>query len=133
MAPRLLDVKSVESALLRYRIIAIVVAVSILILCCVGIPLSAAGHNQVDLYLGFPHGVIFYPLYILLTLDLGRRVRMHPVQLAVIVVVGTVPLVSFYAERRTTQYVRERMAALAAGPAGGAPDPAGPGPSESVA
>jgi hypothetical protein len=38
---------------------------------------------------------------------------MHPIQLLVIVLVGTVPLVSFYAERRTTDYVRERAATLA--------------------
>jgi integral membrane protein len=109
-----MDAKSVEGALLRYRIAAVVVGVSILILVCIGIPLDkGAGHPGIDQTLGFVHGVFFYPIYILLTLDLARRTRMHPVQLALTVVFGTVPLASFYAERRATQFVRSRLAATA--------------------
>jgi integral membrane protein len=115
MAATLLDLKSVEGALLRYRIMATVVGISILVLVCIGIPLDfGAGHPAVDMYLGFVHGVVFYPLYIVLTLDLGRRVRMHPLRTVLTAAVGTVPLVSFYAESRTTQFVRERQAALSA-------------------
>ncbi|MBV9487116.1 MAG: DUF3817 domain-containing protein [Frankiaceae bacterium] len=111
-----LDAKRVEAALLRYRIAAFVVGISILVLVCVGIPLDkAGGHPGIDQTLGFVHGAFFYPIYILLTLDLARRTRMHPVQLALAVVFGTVPIVSFYAEHRTTQFVRERLAAPADG------------------
>lgn len=107
-----LEAKSVEPALLRYRVAALVVGVSILVLVCIGIPLDkGAGHPGIDQSLGFVHGVFFYPIYILLTLDLGRRTRMHPVQLALTVVFGTVPFASFYAERRATQFVRERLSA----------------------
>jgi hypothetical protein len=56
--------------------------------------------------------VFFYPLYILLTLDLTRRVRMTPIQLILTILAGTIPIASFYAERKTTQYVRRRMAAM---------------------
>lgn len=107
-----LDLRSVEGALLRYRVIALIVSVSILVLVCIGLPLDkGAGHPWIDQNLGFVHGIVFYPLYILLTLDLGRRIKMHPVQLALTIVFGTVPLVSFYAEHRTTTLVRERQAA----------------------
>jgi integral membrane protein len=112
--PKLLDVKSVEGALLRYRVVALIVSVLLLVLFGIGIPLQAAGHGGVDAVVGVAHGVFFYPLYILLTLDLTRRVRMTPIQLVLTVAAGTVPLASFYAERRTTQYVRERQAALTA-------------------
>lgn len=108
-----LDVNSVEGALLRYRVAALIVSVLLVVLFGVGLPLHFAGHQEfVDRVFGFTHGVIFYPLYVLLTLDLTRRVRMTPVQLVLTVIAGTVPLASFYAERRTTQFVRERQAAL---------------------
>jgi integral membrane protein len=113
MAPTLLDVKSVEGALLRYRIVALIVSVLLVVLFFAGIPLEHWGHHKgIDQVVGLAHGVLFYPLYILLTLDLTRRVRMTPIQLVLTVAAGTVPLASFYAERRTTQFVRERQAAL---------------------
>ncbi|HVV74756.1 MAG TPA: DUF3817 domain-containing protein [Mycobacteriales bacterium] len=115
MAGGLLEFRSVEGALLRYRIVAIIVSVLLVVLFAVGLPLDlGAGHKGVDAVVGTAHGVFFYPLYILLTLDLTRRVRMTPVQLVLTVLAGTVPLASFYAERRTTEYVRERQAALVA-------------------
>jgi hypothetical protein len=40
---------------------------------------------------------------------------MTPIQLILTVAAGTIPLASFYAERRTTAFVRERQAALADG------------------
>jgi integral membrane protein len=103
------DAKGVDGALLRYRVAAFVVGISILVLVCVGIPLDkGAGHPGLDQALGFVHGVFFYPIYILLTLDLARRTRMHPLQIVLTIVFGTVPLVSFYAERRATQFVRSQ-------------------------
>lgn len=112
MAASALDLHSVEGALTRYRIAALVVGISILILVCIGIPLDkGAGHPGVDQSLGFVHGIVFYPVYILLTLDLGRRIRMHPIQLVLTILFGTVPLLSFYAERQTTKLVHERQTA----------------------
>lgn len=108
------DFRGVDSALLRYRIVALIVSVLLVILFGVGLPLQYAGHHgSVDEIVGVAHGVFFYPLYILLTLDLTRRLRMTPIQLILTVAAGTIPIASFYAERRTTQFVRERQAALA--------------------
>ena len=77
--------------------------------------IAVAGHHDgIDHVVGVVHGAIFFPIYILLTLDLTRRVRMTPIQLVLTVIAGAVPIGSFYAERRTTQYVRERQAALEA-------------------
>jgi integral membrane protein len=108
-----LDPHGVDPALLRYRIIALIVSVLLVVLFFVGLPLQyAGGHGGIDEVVGIAHGVFFYPLYILLTFDLGRRVRMHPVQILLTAAAGTIPLASFYAERRTTQYMRDREAAL---------------------
>lgn len=115
MPATLLDARSVEGALLRYRVVALIVSVLLVVLFGIGLPLEHWGHHKgVDQVVGLAHGVFFYPLYILLTLDLTRRVRMTPIQLVLTVAAGTVPLASFYAERRTTQFVRERQAALTA-------------------
>jgi integral membrane protein len=111
------DFSSVDGALQRYRVLAVVVGISILVLVCIGIPLDfGAGHPVIDKKLGFVHGAFFYPLYIVLTLDLGRRVRIHPIHLVLIIVLGTIPVASIYAERYTTKFVRNRQAELAAEP-----------------
>ncbi|HEX3823513.1 MAG TPA: DUF3817 domain-containing protein [Mycobacteriales bacterium] len=118
MSSSLLDLKSVEGALLRYRVVAIIVSVLLVVLFFVGVPLQAAGgHGGVDAVVGVVHGVFFYPLYILLTFDLTRRVRMSPIQLVLTLAAGTIPIASFYAERRTTQFIRDRQAALRLSPA----------------
>ena len=97
------------AALTRYRIIAWIVGVLLIVLVCIGIPLNhAAGHPFVSKWVGLAHGVVFYPLYLLLTLDLTRRVRMSPLRTVLTMLAGTIPFVSFYAERETTKWVRNR-------------------------
>lgn len=94
-------------ALLRYRVVAWIVGVLLIVLFCIGIPLEfAAGHKGVDAVAGVAHGVFFYPLYLILTLDLARRVKMPPVRLVLTLLAGTVPFMSFVAERETTKWVR---------------------------
>ena len=101
--------RGTPGALLRYRIVAWIVSVLLIVLFCVGIPLQyAAGHHGVDAVVGVVHGVFFYPLYLLLTLDLARRVKMPPVRTALTMLAGTVPFGSFAAERATTRWVRAR-------------------------
>jgi integral membrane protein len=89
--------------------VAWIVSILLIALFCVGIPLEfAAGHKGVDAIVGVAHGVFFYPLYLILTLDLARRVKMPPVRLVLTLLAGTVPFVSFVAERETTKWVRSR-------------------------
>ncbi|HWC34474.1 MAG TPA: DUF3817 domain-containing protein [Mycobacteriales bacterium] len=115
MASGLLDFRSVEGALLRYRVLAFIVGVSILILVFIATPLKIWGNSDaLAAGLGFPHGVILYPLYIVLTFDLSRRVRLHPLWAVAAMLAGTVPIVSFYSERRITEFVRTREAARSA-------------------
>jgi integral membrane protein len=99
----------VDAALLRYRVAAWIVGVLLVVLVCVGVPLKyAADVPEISKWVGLVHGVLFYPLYLLLTLDLARRVRMPPVRMLLTMIAGTVPFVSFWAERETTRYVTER-------------------------
>ena len=96
------------NALLRYRVVAWIVGVLLIVLVCIGVPLKyAADVPEISKYVGLVHGVLFYPAYLLLTLDLARRVRMSPLRTVLTMVAGTVPFVSFWAERETTRYVRQ--------------------------
>src|SRR4051794_40679289 len=96
-------------ALLRYRVAAWIVGVLLIVLVCIGVPLKyAADVPEVSKWVGLVHGVIFYPLYILLTLILAIRTRMSLPRTVLTMIAGTVPFVSFYAERETTRWVLER-------------------------
>lgn len=98
-------------ALLRYRVAAWIVGVLLIVLVCVGVPLKyAADVPEISKWVGLVHGVIFYPLYILLTLILAIRARMSLARTVLTMIAGTVPFVSFYVERETTRYVTERSA-----------------------
>jgi integral membrane protein len=100
---------NVEGALLRYRVVAWIVSVLLIALVCFGVPLKyLADIPEISKYVGLVHGVLFYPLYLLLTLDLARRTRMSPQRTVLTMVAGTVPFLSFYAERETTRWVHDR-------------------------
>jgi integral membrane protein len=98
-------------ALFRYRVIAWIVSVLLIVLFCIGLPLQfAAGQRGVDEIVGIAHGVVFYPLYLLITIDLAWRVKMRPLRILLTLVAGTVPFLSFVAERETTKWVRAQVA-----------------------
>ena len=102
-----------ERALRHYRVAAWIVGVLLIVLVCVGVPLKyAADVPEVSKFVGLVHGVIFYPLYILLTLILAIRARMSLARTVLTMIAGTVPFVSFYAERETTRWVEERIAGV---------------------
>jgi integral membrane protein len=60
-------------------------------------------------YVGLVHGIFFYPLFLLVTLLLGIRTRMPMVRLLTAMVLGTVPFLSFWAERETTRWVQQQQ------------------------
>ena len=106
-------------SLTGYRVIAWIVSVLLIVLFCIGLPLDkAAGHPIIDIVVGIAHGVFFYPLYLVATVNLGWRTKMRPVRLLLTLVAGTVPFLSFVAERETTKWIRaERPELLAPAPA----------------
>jgi integral membrane protein len=97
--------KPVLAALLRYRVISYVVGVGLVILVLIGVPLKyAADFDGVVAVVGPLHGVL-YVVYLLLTLDLARRIRLNPITTVLIMLAGTIPFLSFVAERITTRMV----------------------------
>jgi integral membrane protein len=98
--------KGDEAALLRYRVVAYVVGVGLVVLVLIGVPLRYLGHNKsVVAVVGPLHGFL-YMVYLVLVLDLARRFRWNPVRMVLVMLAGTVPFLSFVAERITTAYVR---------------------------
>ncbi len=103
--------KGVPGALLRYRIMAYVVGVLLVILVCVGVPLKYLGDSDLVVTVtGVPHGWL-YMLLLITAFDLGRRVRWPWRRLLLIALAGTIPFLSFVAERSATKNVRAWLAA----------------------
>ncbi len=103
-----------KGALLRYRAMAYVVGVLLVVLICVGVPfdhlLSEGSLLQeagvfITTYLGVLHGFL-YMIFLVAAADLARRARFSLGFTAAILVLGTVPFLSFWAERMATERAR---------------------------
>jgi integral membrane protein len=93
---------AVRGALIRYRVIAYVVGVMLLLLVFVAMPLKYFADNQGPMdVIGPLHGFLFM-VYLVGTFDLYRRVRWSFPRLVMTALAGTIPFLSFYAERKTT-------------------------------
>jgi integral membrane protein len=103
------------SVLVRYRVMAYVTAVLLIVLVFVGVPLQAAGHNQVAVYLGTCHGFL-YLIYLVVAFELTRRMHIPIIQTVLVLLAGTIPFGAIYAERRLTRLyeTQQRRAARAA-------------------
>jgi len=100
-----------RNALLRYRVMAYLVGTLLVVLTCVGLPLKYLyGNGAVVTWTAIPHGWLYMVLLITAS-DLGRRARWGYGRLVLIALAGTVPFLSFVAERIATRDVRARLAA----------------------
>jgi integral membrane protein len=90
------------SALKRYRVIAYVVGVMLLVLLFVAMPLKYLGDNPSAMNVVGPTHGFLYVIYLLASFDLWRRVRWSLPRLVLVALAGTIPFLSFYAERKTT-------------------------------
>ncbi len=100
-----------RAALLRYRIMAYVVGCLLVVLVCIGLPLKyGPWHDDtVVLFTAIPHGWL-YMILLITAFDLGRRARWSWKRLILIALAGTIPFLSFVAERSATKDVRAKLA-----------------------
>jgi integral membrane protein len=99
-------VPAIRAALLRYRVVAYVVGVGLVVLVCIGVPLKyLADDPAVVKVVGPLHGALFI-VYLLVTADLAWRCRWSLVRTGLVMVAGTVPFMSFVAERLVTRRLR---------------------------
>ena len=111
-------------ALLRYRVMATIVGLLLVVLCLVGLPLHygyllfpdalpKGGRawqvgSDISAYLGVAHGWL-YMIFVLMAFVLSRKARWELPFTLVTLVCGTIPILSFWAERRATRRVREEF------------------------
>lgn len=123
-----------KAALLRYQVMATIVGVLLVVLCLIGVPLAnfdgtsmwhvfpstpaiwpeGSGAHQlgeaITTYLGIAHGWL-YMIFLVTAFVLSRKARWSASFTIVTLVCGTIPLVSFWAERRATRNVKAQLAA----------------------
>jgi len=114
----------VSGSLLRYRVMAYVVGTLLIVLVCVGVPLKYLADDGTDAqragewiteYLGVTHGWL-YMVFLVAAALLAKRAGWSVGFSAVTLLLGTVPFLSFYAERRATAHTRAIVSAGSATP-----------------
>ena len=91
-----------KAAVLRYRVMAYVTGVVLIILCFVGIPLQIAGYPAVANDVGVVHGIL-YIIYLVCAWQLARRLRLAAKPTVIMLLAGTVPVMTFIVERWVTR------------------------------
>jgi len=100
----------VGGALLRYRAIAYIVGVVLIVLVVIGMPLKYVWDEpSIVETVGPAHGFL-YMIYLVAVFDLARRTRWGLRRMLLVMLAGTIPFLSFYAERVVTRWVREPVA-----------------------
>ncbi len=95
------------AALTRYRVVANIVGAVLIVLVVVGMPLKYIWDNPVVVEtIGPAHGFL-YMVFLIAAFDLGRRAHWPLSRMVLVMLAGTVPFVSFYAERMVTRQVRQ--------------------------
>ena len=91
-----------KTAVLRYRVMAYVTGVVLMVLCFVGIPLQVAGHPAVANNVGVVHGIL-YIIYLVFAWILSRKLRLANKPTVIMLLAGTVPIMTFIVERWITR------------------------------
>lgn len=100
--------------MLRYRVMTYIVGTLLIVLVCVGVPLKYLTDEGTDpqqlgewitTYLGIAHGWL-YMIFLVMAAMLARKARFPLGFSVLILVLGTIPFLSFYGERRATGRVR---------------------------
>jgi integral membrane protein len=98
--------RGVPGALVRYRVMAYITGVMLLLLVFVAIPLQIwAGMQGPVSVIGTGHGFL-YCVYLLAAFDLALRARWSAMGTVFVLLAGTIPFLSFVAERIVTRRTR---------------------------
>jgi integral membrane protein len=101
----------VEAAVLRYRVMAYVTGVVLVVLCFVGIPLQVAGHPSVANNVGVVHGIL-YIIYLVFAWILSRKLELATKPTVIMLLAGTIPIMTFIVERWVTRrFINPALAA----------------------
>jgi integral membrane protein len=110
-------------AFARYRVMAFVTGVLLVLLVFVAIPLKYGAHQKDPVaIIGTAHGFLFM-VYLVTALDLGIRRRWNLIKLGLIMIAGTVPFCSFYAEHKIRLEIQREPATTGASAGAGSGGP----------
>ena len=104
-----------RAAALRYRVMAYITGVLIIVVCFVGIPLQVADHNTFIVNdIGTVHGFL-YIVYIVFAYILAQKLKMKIWPTVLLLLAGTVPIMTFFVERwMMRRYIGPALAAESA-------------------
>jgi integral membrane protein len=101
-----------RAAVLRYRVMAYITGVLIIVVCFAGIPLQLAAHNTfIANDIGTVHGFL-YIIYVIVAYVLARKLKMKTGPTILLLLAGTIPVMTFVVERwMMRSYIRPALAA----------------------
>ncbi len=103
-----------HGAVLRYRVMAYVTGVVLMVLCFVGVPLQVAGYPAVANDVGVVHGML-YIVYIVVAFLLARLLKLAAGPTVLLLLAGTIPVLTFVVERwMSHRYIAPALAASGA-------------------
>ncbi|SDG93553.1 integral membrane protein [Lentzea fradiae] len=91
-----------KGALTRFRVMAYVVGVFLLLLCVAMVFKYAADMGGAMKVVGPIHGFL-YAVYLVIAVDLALKLRWSIKGTVLVLLAGTIPFVSFYAERKVVE------------------------------
>lgn len=94
------------AALTRFRVLAYVVGAFLLILVGVAMPLKYLGDSPTLVEIVGPIHGLLYMVYLAFAFDLAVRARWPFLRTVLVLLAGTVPGMSFVAERKAARWVR---------------------------
>ena len=103
-----------RASLLFYRVLAYTVGVGLLVLVLVAMPLKYLADSPTLVQVVGPLHGFLYMVYLVAAVNLAFRSRWSPVKTVLVMLAGTVPFLSFVAERMVTADEEARAEARAA-------------------
>ncbi|MEU8870871.1 DUF3817 domain-containing protein [Streptomyces javensis] len=106
-----------RSVLTRYRVMAYITAVMLLVLCtCMVFKYGFDTGEDVTLVVSQIHGVL-YIIYLVFAFDLGSKAKWPFGKLLWVLVAGTIPTAAFFVERKVTHEVEPLVSGAEPAPA----------------
>lgn len=112
-----------KASLLVYRIMATVIGVFLIVLICIGVPMkylltsgtsAQTFGSDLTVVVGTMHGFL-YMIFLVAAAIMARMARFPLWFAAVVLVLGTIPFLSFVGEHQATKRVRQDFPELAPG------------------
>ncbi|MFD4292502.1 DUF3817 domain-containing protein [Rhodococcus sp. NPDC058505] len=99
------DTRKIAAALLRYRVLAYVTGIWLLVLTAEMVAKYIFKVEDLPSWIAIVHGWVYF-VYLILTMDLAVKVRWSAKRTVGTLLAGTIPFLSFFVEHKRTQQVK---------------------------